>query len=602
MAISKSNFFIISTILLAVLFLFQFSNISARYVSQATTNETVTESYTKLNRDSAIETTTLMNEESYSTALIGESSNNEVKLVMEWCTYLKRTWCRFDNLTRFKANTASGQCKLLVINSTAIKQDNDISILQEAASGGTHIIMTTLPDVEIIRSSKTLQRLLGIKMMGIDPIDVQNLTFFDGFLLGGKTTYKHLHRTVPYYYLSSGTKTYVTGGIQKQKKLKIKNEDLPPIVWRNQYENSFIFAVNWNFFTDHTGLGMLTAMLSDTGEYFIYPIINAQCVICQNYPYLSNENSEVTTEKYYHTSNALARNVLWPDIVSILGATNERFTGMIAPKFQYSDTEKPIYHESIDYFYTNNEKISGELGISGDQIEGDDFYGKKLKYDSENLSQMLPDYTFTLFAPGEMLDDTYNEYLGKPGTMLSDIRTIILKKEHLGKQILSYYNDTILMMMNTIDGFSHKDMEDIYMRSLQTALGYSSVELDFKRVFYPETSNDDWTQLSKNLSSYLETYWRIYRGHFDQVTASGADEKARRFLALNYTSFRRKNTLNLVIDNFEQEASFMLILTGESIESISGGTYTELENDRYVINADSKNVVIKLKSKSAITE
>lgn len=601
MAISKSNFFIISTILLAVLFLFQFSNISARYVSQATKNEAVNESFTKLDKNSAIETGTLMDEESYSTAIIGETENNEVKLVMEWCTYLKRTWCHYDSLTKFKANL-SKQCKLLVINSTVIKQDNDISILQESASNGIRIIMTTLPDVEIIRSSKTLQRLLGIKMMGIDPIDVQSLTFFDGFLLGGKTTYKNIHRTVPYYYLSSGTKTYVVGGIKKQKKLKIKNEDLPPIVWRNQYESSFVFAVNWNFFTDHTGLGMLTAMLSDTEEYFIYPIINAQSVICQNYPYLSNENSDVTAEKYYHTSSALARNVLWPDIVSILGATNDRFTGMIAPKFKYSDTENAIYREAVNYFYTNNEKISGELGISGDQLEGNDYYSKKISYDSKSLSEMLPDYTFTLFAPGDMLDDTYNEYIGEPGNILSDVRTIILDKERFGKPLISYYNENILMMMNTIDGFSHKDMEDIYMRSLQTALGYSSVELDFKRVFYPETNNDDWTQLSKNLSSYLETYWRIYRGHFEQVTASRADEKARRFLALEYTSFRRRNTLNLIIDNFEKEASFLLILTGENIESISGGTFTELENDRYVINADKTSVVIKLKSKSAITE
>ena len=37
--ISKSNFIVISVVLAAVLFLFQFSNISAQYTSQATKNK-----------------------------------------------------------------------------------------------------------------------------------------------------------------------------------------------------------------------------------------------------------------------------------------------------------------------------------------------------------------------------------------------------------------------------------------------------------------------------------------------------------------------------------------------------------------------------------
>lgn len=39
MTISKSNFIVISVVLAAVLFLFQFSNISAQYTSQATKNK-----------------------------------------------------------------------------------------------------------------------------------------------------------------------------------------------------------------------------------------------------------------------------------------------------------------------------------------------------------------------------------------------------------------------------------------------------------------------------------------------------------------------------------------------------------------------------------
>jgi hypothetical protein len=533
--------------------------------------------------------------ENYNTAIIGSPRNQEANIAEEWCIYTKRTYQRFMNLREFIANPSS-YCTMIILNSISVCTKKDVDILYHQSKLGINIILTSLPNTTFIRSSEKFKRLIGIRGVYQATYRISGMTLYDGFLLGGKTTYKKLEKSVPYFRLRSGTKTYITGYIKRQKELNIKNEDLPPLLWRNQTEDSFVFVVNCDFFQDHTGLGMLSAMLSEAMPYNIYPIVNAQNVVCQNFPYLSNENSDKTAEHYYYTSKALCENVLWPDMVSILNATEEKFSGMIAPKLEYSNKEHNVSTDSISFYFDQNEKISGDLGLSGDQMENLARYEDKIKYDTEAMAKLAPHYKFTVFSPGNMPEFIYKHYLGEKGqdSILSSIRTLITKKGLDTNPIISFYDNKILQMTTTIDGFSHKDVEDLYLKSIETALGYSSIYLDFTRAIYPTKRGDDWTRLSNNLSRYLSTYWRTFRKGFDQVTVSESDKKARRFLALDYYSKREKDSIQLNIVNIKESASFLLCLNDEKVVSVKGAEYIEMERGKYVINTSSDKVLIEV--------
>lgn len=580
--------------MIAILVLFQFSNLSAIYTSQAMQNKNA-ETEIKITADQTIQSKDLTSPTAYTTAIIGSSSNVEANLAEEWCIYTKRSYYRFSSLTEFSDNY-SRYCKLIIANSFSVSTKEDVDILFHQSRTGIHIILTSLPDSTFIRSSEKFKKLIGIRGIYQNACRIEGMTLYDGFLLGGKTTYNKLRKTVTYFRLRSGTKTYIAGNIKHQKKLKIVNEDLPPLLWRNQTESSFIFVVNCDFFQDHTGLGMLTAMLSETSDYSIYPIVNAQSVVCQNFPYLSNENSAKVSKHYYYTSKALCENVLWPDIVSILNSTGDKFSGMIAPKFEYSDRKQGISSDSVSFYFKQSEKISGELGLSGDQIESNSYYDEKLAYDTEIMKKLASGYVFTVFSPGNMPEFIYKPYFedGAEESVLSSIRTLVTRKDLQQNPILSFYNDKIIAMANTSNGFSHTDAEDLYLKSIETALGYSSVSLDFSRVIYPTLKSDDWTQLSKNLSRYLNTYWHEFRKGFEQVTVSQADQKIRTFFALDYTSYRRENTINLSISHTDGKASFLLHLNNEKITSISGASYIEMERGKYVINTSDELVSIEV--------
>lgn len=594
MTISKTNFIAISVTMIAILILFQFSNLSAIYTSEAMKNKNA-EKEIEITADKTIQSNDLMQETTYTTAVIGKFTYEEANIAEEWCLYTKRTYNRFDTLDAFMDN-ASNRCKVLITGAECIKTESDVEILERLSKSGIHIILTSLPATSFIENSEKFRQLIGVRNIYQDNYKLNGITLYEGFLLGGKTYYDKFTDRIPYFHLQSGTKTYITGRIRDQKKLGIRNEELPPIIWRNQIENSFVFVVNYDFFHDHTGLGMLSAMFSETQEYYIYPIVNAQNVICQNFPYFSNENSKEISEQYYHSSKSFYENVIWPDMVSILNATGDKFSGMIAPKLEYSDKTQEVYANSVSFYFKQSEKVTGDLGLSGDQMESYTYYEEKLKYDSKIMNELASEYIFTIFSPGDMSEAVYSKYLGnkEEDTILSNIRTLVTKKELGEKPILSFYNNEIVAMTNTIDGFSHTDAEDLYLRSIETALGYSSVALDFTRVLYPEDKKDDWTKLSKNLSRYLETYWKEFRKGFKQVTVSQTDDRIRKFFALNYNVYRREHTINLSITDFQEEASFLLNLNHERIVSATGATFVEMERGRYLIVASDENVSIEV--------
>lgn len=596
MTISKSNFIVISITLIAILFLFQFSNISALYTSKATINSNADKEIT-LTASTTIQSDKLHNTADYTTAVIGNKGTSGTNILIEWCTYTKRTYNRFNNLETF-FDDLSKNCKLLILDGKEIENSTDISILLDIAQRGIHIFFTSLPNAAVIEHSPKLATLLGIQSIQDQSIKTNGITLYEGFLLGGQKNYKHMKKTMPYFKLESGTKKYMVGMIKDPKKKHIKNEDLPPVIWRNAYKNSFVFSVNTDFFKDQTGLGILTAMWSETETYYLYPIVNAQSIVFENYPYLSNENKETIQKNYYYTPKTLCENILWPDITSILNATNDKFTGMITPQLEYNDTADSINKNTLNFYFKQTEKVSGELGISGDMLTTDSSMADtKIAKDTKTMNELVPSYLYTIFAPGSMPESSYSKYIGKTSdgkdNVLSHIRTIVDKKEN-AENILSFYQDNILRMAGTIDGFSHTDAQDLYVRSIETALGYSSINLDIKRVLYPENEKDDWTKLSKKFSSYLGTYWKTFRDAFDQTTISEADQKARQFFAVTYDTYRYDNTINLNVSNLHNSASFILNLTNEKVDAVSGGTFTRIEKDRYQISVTEKNVTISV--------
>lgn len=595
MTISKTNYILISITMVVVLLLFQFTNVSIRLTSKATTNPHAQNSSSLKLSD--IDAAKNFNRQTgYQTALIGAASENSLKIAAEWCSYMKLTYGRFETVEKYNRQIST-RCRMVILSPDVLSEDSAISLLTNLTERGINLIFTRLPEVSRIRESAALRHLLGIGNIVEDSCKVNGVTLFEHFLLGEKITFQKMKPTIPWYSLSAGTKVYMTGALKDQKDRKIKNEDLPPILWRNACDNAFVFAVNGSYLEDQTGLGFLTGMLYETSNYLLYPVVNAQTVYLQNYPYLSDENSEAMQKHYYYTAPGLYQNVLWPDIIAILNATGDVFNGMIAPQMDYQKELSLQTKKNLEFYTQHTEQVSGELGLSGDQIGNNPDDAEKLLQDQEYFSRTLPNYKFTVFSPGKMKESSYAPYLGntQKNSILSNIRTLLCSHENIGKKpLFSFYNNTVLSITSTMDGFTHKGNDELLLRSLESALAFSNTELDFSRVLYPESDSDDWTKLSKDWARFQTTYWKEYTAVFDQLCITDTDTRVRNFLALNYITHRQSDKITLSIDSFHSGNSFLLRLHGEKVNSVSGGTFKQVEKDCYLIRADRRTLVIQV--------
>lgn len=80
-----------------------------------------------------------------------------------------------------------------------------------------------------------------------------------------------------------------------------------------------------------------------------------------------------------------------------------------------------------------------------------------------------------------------------------------------GANLLSFADDDVTYIGATIDGFSHTYTEDMRVKGLETALGYSNILCDMSRVSWPENDTDRFEKLSEKFSKYTDTYWQSFK-------------------------------------------------------------------------------------------
>ena len=131
------------------------------------------------------------------------------------------------------------------------------------------------------------------------------------------------------------------------------------------------------------------------------------------------------------------------------------------------------------------------------------------------------------------------------------------------------------------------------MKSIESALGYASVELDLNKVIYPKTENDRWEKIVKEFASNVGTYWQPFSG-FDGTTVSDCDSRIRTFLNSRYEDEREDDTITLKTTGTEKTAYYVIRTHNESVEKVTGGTAEQLEDSAWLIRAEKSEVTITL--------
>ena len=610
--ISRWNYLAITTVMLVVFFMFQFTNVALESWDGYEENSYYLDREGLPGESSAYQPGTdltageggadaAFSDSRSRVVYIGAAGGTEENVVSTWAVYTKQnidSYTSFEEYKKAEKKKKNQSPEMIIINSDDIEwnQKGLCGELEKYADGGADLVFCNLPDTEVIKDNARLQKLLGIEEVKSEKTEVEGIYLREGFLLGGEAVYRaedeeerakrqDLELTFPWYTLGKEAEVYIRG---ITKDILEEEEDYPAVIWSNRLGKADVFAVNGSYMEDITGLGILTAMSARSNEYELYPVVNAQNMVLINYPDFASENSKEMRARYGQSMSEMFRNIAWPSLVAAYRQNTLGLTCMLTPQYDYEDEQFPKQTE-LQYYMRRLREQGVEAGLSPESVS-DTYIREKLTEDQRFMEKGLPDYRFSSFYAGSLTENEVEIALNEE--IVEDVRTIVT--DYSGENdIIGYQSEEITRQSSLSDGTVHTYRDDLRMRSVQTALGYSSVRLDMSRVAYPENEEDTLEKVVSEFSGNIGYYWDDFRG-FAGTTISECDSRIRSFLALDYTDSRKEDIIHLELTGTETPVWFVLRTEGERIVRVDGGSWEQLEDGAWLIEAESADVSIEL--------
>lgn len=593
--VSKRKFFSVAIMMFVLFFLFQFSMVLRDSKNTYDINSSLTKK--KADGENQWTPSDSVTGADSSVVFVGNKAGDMGTAVSRWCTYAKRKLISCKSVSTYKSDDKNLP-EMMILESEKYADGDNLTTLETLEKKGVIIVFGCLENAKNIQNNKALMKFLGIQKVVAEETHLAGVKLFEGLLLGGEVTYntskdkeekkrQDLELDVPWYQVGSGTKTYMVGLLDEKTGKNVENEDLPTIIWRNGIDYGSVFAVVGDYMKDSTALGLLDGMRAEALQYTIYPIVNAQNLSMVNFPVFADENNTEMLKLYSQSVTGIARDIMWPALISVVEKSDMKMTCFIQPQADYTDDIEPK-SGNLEFYLKQMKEQSAEAGISLEYQKLDKAEDKVTK-DTEFFETEKINYRFgAAFAKEKdlkgILKDTDSGLLGDVGTLVCDYTE--------NQPVVSYYSDSVTLQTVTSDGMNYAYSDDIRMRSIQTALGYTNVMLDMYDIFWPQEKTDRWEVMQKRFSSNLLTYWKNFRD-FDSTTLSESNARIRKFLNLAYSQSREDNTITL--QTSEAGSWFILRTHGEEIDEIDGGSQTEIEADAYLICAEDTTVKIRLK-------
>lgn len=600
--VSRRKFFSIAIMMFVLLFLFQFSMVLRDRQNTYDVNSNLAPKQNdgkNVWKNEELDPASVGTTDRRYVLFVGDSSSDMAEAVSRWCTYAKWDISKCSSMEKFKENDKNLP-GMLILESEKYALDDNLKKIEELEQKGVIIVFGCLEDPKNIKKNQELQDFLGIYKIVSKKTELTGAKLFEGLLLGGEVIYEtpedkderdrqDLQLNVPWYQVGSGTKTYMVGLLdQSKQKETVENEELPTLIWRNGIRNGSIFCVVGDYMKDSTALGLLDGMVAEASSYYIYPVVNAQNLSMINFPVFADENNEQMMELYSQSITGMARDIMWPSLISIVEKGGLKMTCFMQPQTNYEDGIEPTSRDLVFYLKQMKEQ-NAEAGLSL-QYKNAESLRDKLNQDAEFFRKADSSYKYGAAYTEEKDLDTVKALMNTE--LMKNVSTLVCKYTE-DEPVISYCTDSVTLQSVTSDGMNYTYSDDIRMRSIQSSLGYTNVMLNMQKIFWPERKKDRWQIMQKRFSSNLLTYWKNFTG-FDSTTLSESNTRTRTFLNLDFSETRTDD--EIILKTSESGSWFILRTHGEEIEEIEGGTQKKLEDNVYLIQAQDTTVKIQVKT------
>lgn len=419
-----------------------------------------------------------------------------------------------------------------------ISSIEEIRQLQSWVGNGKHVIFLAMPS-QVLLSQNEVQDFLGIRRYNGEET-------YNGYrtakelLLGKVQELKKIKFTASDIVLGRRTKVFCSAVVKDES---VKNEDLPPIIWRYipDGDQGSVYVCNGDLVASLFGYGVISALFCDMEDVYLYPIVNAYCFFVEGMPYTDNFESEVLTKWYSRDAIGFQRDLLFPQLTrcaDLYGIKPTWYT------LEY-DSLSSSNQEDVTYILDEIKQGDGELGKleNGVGITGKDLVA--------NAGHWQLDFSF------------------------------------LGKQ-----NSTVSLPI-LLDQISHYNKQRMNLSGMVRGTGFLSELVDISEFVYNEDLSDtdkNWADYCLELETVLGTDQQNY-GWLDRVTASEAAQRVAAFLVMQPQYDYHDTGVTVTIGQFHQ-AAYFIMKTDTPVEEVKNGSFTEIGEHLYLIEANEDVIEI----------
>ena len=483
------------------------------------------------------------------------------------------------------------------------------AIEQYVAAGGTAAVLMH-PEAHRAPLPEASLQELGIVTAGgtIRPlgVDIKN-----DYFLGGRG-----------FHFGAGTE-YTTGAtavkLTDDVELAMTAETQEPLLWERQAGAGRYIVYNGDVRDDKTNVGVLAAILSHCGTETVYPVLDAKLFFIDDFPSPSPKGVQEKIGREFGMATAdFYRQIWWPYMLDLAKQYDLRYTGLIIES--YDNQIKPPFTAPNDRQGRDNLivygrellRAGGELGIHGynHQSLAPDGYGQgRLDYIPwESQADMIaslqelrryvyecyPDYTFRVYVPPSNILSPEGKAAVKQVFPELTVYASLFDGPYAAR---CYYQDFTRNADGTYElprlssGYSPKKLEMWQDISGMNYLGVFSHFVHPDEIFFKETGDKGWGELSAGFSQYMAELRARY-GWLRALTASEGAAALGDLLDMDYRVERRADGLRIASWGWQQPLHFVL-RTPQTPGETTGCTVQSLDGDAYLVEVTAGEAFIK---------
>ncbi len=442
---------------------------------------------------------------------------------------------------------------------------------------------------------------------------VGNIYINEEFMLGGGRAY-----AVPDAYESA--RTVQLNPKTTRVHAAIDKEGGVPLIWEADYGKGKFVVDNFGM-CDKAFRGFYAASLSLFNPVYLYPVINGSVFYLDDFPSQIPEGSnEYIARDYQTTTRDFYVNIWWPDMMNLSDKYGIKYTGLAIAS--YDDDVDGSTNAQVDTgtFLTFGNMLlrkGGELGYHGYNHQplaiGRDYKGiyeykawddakaikKAFTFLTELCDELFPGVPMSVYVPpSNLLAQEGRDVLLKEFKQIRTLSGIYLPDDALDFSLLQEFEVDANGVVDQPRIISGCDIDDFMELGALSELNMHYVNDHFT---HPDDALDPergalmgWEELYRRFDEFLS---RLYTAapNIRNFTGTELSAAVQRFAAVTPHTEITDKTMRVTIDNFYDNAQFLVRFNEEQPATVEGGTLTHLTGNLYNLEATEAVVTISFK-------